>query len=266
MLLRKTMMKNFYAKTVSPSVAKMHVVGKIDKERVKNGLQNLAVNWKAFDVEIPEIPQPELARESKIYFVDVPGAKQSVINIGHASVPHSAEEFYPATVMNYKLGGSFNGIVNMILREEKGFTYGARTYFQAGKNYGYFVAAASVRSTATEESVQIFKDEIEKYRDGIAEEDLDFTKNALIKSNVRSFETLGALHDMLTEISAYNLPFDYVKQQEEFIKSLTAEQHKELAQELIQPENMYFVVVGDAATQLEPLKNIGLVEPVLVEL
>ncbi len=259
-------LKEFYNRTFSPSVARIHVVGKISKYRVKEGLQSLSENWKPFDVEIPKFAAAELPEESKIYFVDVPGAKQSVINIGHPSISRTSTDFKPANVMNYQLGGSFNGIVNMILREEKGYTYGARTSFQGGKNFGYFSASASVRSSATEESVQIFKDEIEKYQNRISAEGLDFTKNALIKSNARGFETLSALHSMLTEISAYNLPFDYVKGEEEFIKSLTAEEHQQLAQKLIQPDNMYYVIVGDAETQLDALKNVGLGDPVLVKM
>ncbi|MBN1819180.1 MAG: insulinase family protein, partial [Prolixibacteraceae bacterium] len=222
-------LKEFYSKSFSPSVARMHVVGKINKDRVMTALTDLSASWSPFDVEMPEIAVPEAPENSKIYFVDVPGAKQSVINIGCYSLPESDDDFYPATVMNYKLGGSFNGIVNMILREEKGFTYGARTGFSGGKNYGTFSASSSVRSGATQESVQIFKDEMEKYLQGIDDEGLQFTKDALIKSNARAFETIGALHSMLTNISAYGLPFDYVKKEEAFVKGLTPEQHKELA-------------------------------------
>src|SRR5690554_8045390 len=87
--------------------------------------------------------------------------------------------------MNYKLGGSFSGNVNLILREEKGYTYGARTNFHGGKNYGSFIASSSVRTNTTGESVAIFRDEITKYKEGISEDDLAFTKNALIKSNAR---------------------------------------------------------------------------------
>ena len=259
-------LKDFYAKSISPSVAKMHVVGQLNQDRVMAGLERLSSSWEPFDVMFPEVKAPEVPQKSAIYFVDVPGAKQSVINIGHSSISRTSDDFEPATVMNYKLGGDFNGIVNMILREEKGYTYGARTNFSGGKNYGTFQASSSVRTTATQESVQIFKDEIEKYRNGISDEDLQFTKDALIKSNARGFETLGALHYMLTNISSYNLPFDYVKREEAFIKSLTPETHKELAQRLLKPDQMYYVVVGDAETQLKPLKNIGLGEPVLMKL
>ena len=259
-------LKDFYAKTISPSVAKIHVVGQLDKDRVMAGLANLSADWEAFDVTFPEINKPAAPEKSTIYFVDVPGAKQSVINIGQAAIPRTSEDFEKATVINYKLGGSFNGNVNLILREEKGYTYGAITYFTGGKDYGTFEASSSVRTTATEESVQIFKDEIEKYRQGISDEDLQFTKDALIKSNARGFETLGALHSMLTDISAYDLPFDYIKKEEVFIKSLTPEQHTELAQKYLDPDHMYYVVVGDAQTQLQGLKKIGLGDPVLINL
>ena len=257
-------LKAFYNKTFSPSVAKMHIVGKIGKNRVLTGLQGITSNWPEKEVELPTIEMPAPVEKSAIYFVDVPGAKQSVINIGHAAVCRTSDNFYPAVVMNYKLGGSFNGIVNLILREEKGFTYGARSGFSAGKTWGDFVASSSVRSSATQESVQIFKDEIEKYREGISDDDLEFTKNALVKSNARRFETIGALLNMLTTISSYDLPFDYVKNEEETILNMTKESHKKIAQELIQPENMVYVVVGDAATQLSALENVGLGKPILV--
>jgi zinc protease len=259
-------LKAFYEKSFSPSVAKMHIVGKIEKDRVLKGLESLSANWKAIDVEIPAIAVPELPKKSAIYFVDVPGAKQSVIMIGNYAIPRSSDNYYPATVMNYKLGGSFNGILFMILREEKGFTYGAYSGFSVGKTYGTFTASSSVRSSAPEESVQIFKDEIEKYRQGIADEDLEFTKNVLIKSNARSFETLGALHEMLTSISSYNLPFDYIKKEEAIVKSMTTESHKALAQKFLQSDNMYYIVVGDAATQLSALEKIGLGKPILIKL
>ena len=89
---------------------------------------------------IPEIKVPGATCKIQIYFVDVPGAKQSVISIGAPSIPRTDPDFYPATVANYKLGGSFNGVFNLILREEKGFTYGARSSFSGAKNYGSFIA------------------------------------------------------------------------------------------------------------------------------
>ncbi|HSG67924.1 MAG TPA: hypothetical protein VK994_04405, partial [Bacteroidales bacterium] len=142
--------------------------------------------------------------------------------------------------------------------------YGARTSFVGSFVPGYFIASSNVRSTATEESVQIFKDLMQSYREGISDDELEFTKNALVKSNAREFETLRSLIGMLENISMYDLPFDYVKGEEETVINMDLDQHKELAQKYIDPSKMYYVVVGDAATQMEPLANLGFGEPVLV--
>ena len=157
--------------------------------------------------------------------------------------------------MNYKLGGSFSGNVNLILREEKGYTYGARTEFSGTKIPGTFTASSSVRTNTTYESVKIFKDEIAKYKQGISQEDLDFTKNALIKSNARNFETHSSLLGMLQNISAYDLPKDYIAGEEKIISEMTLEQHKELANKFLDETKMGYFVVGDAATQFDRFKD-----------
>jgi len=258
-------LKDYYQKYIIPSAARLIVAGDIDKDRVLAAFAGIEAEWEPGDIESPEIFIPENPAKSKIYFIDFPGAKQSVIQIGNIAVPRSDPDYYPATVVNYKLGGSFNGVVNLILREEKGFTYGARTGFSGGKYSGEFSASSSVRTTATLESVQIFKEEMEKYREGISIEDLNFTRDALLKSNARGFETLGSLLGMLNNISSYNLPFDYIKQEEKFVKNLSIEQHNELVRKLIDPSRMYYVIAGDAETQMEGLKKVGFGDPVLIK-
>ncbi len=256
-------LKNFYASNFSPSVASFHIAGNIKKEKVIASLQDLSEKWPAKEVNFPKYTYPEPLSTSKVIFVDVPGAKQSVINIGCLGLDKSDPDYYPATVMNYKLGGAFNGWVNMILREEKGYTYGARTNFSGSYVPGTFMASSSVRSSATNESVLIFKDLMEKYRAGITDEDLQFTKNALIKSNARDFETLRALIGMLEDMSMYDLPKDYVKNEQDIVRNMTLEQHKELADKYINPNAMYYVIAGDAATQMSSLKDLGFGDPVL---
>lgn len=261
--ITKDDLKQYYSKIFSPSSASFNIVGKIDKKTVLNSIKHLSDNWKPFNVVLPKLEQPALPEKSAIYFVDVPGAKQSVIYIGNYSIPRLSPDFYAATVMNYKLGGSFNGILNLILREEKGFTYGARSQFSGGKNYGSFVASSQVRSNSTLESVEIFKNEMEKYTKGISDEDLKFTKDALVKSNALNFETNLALLNMLESISQYNLPFDYVKKQEEVVKNMTSESFRDIAGKYLKTNNMYYIVVGDAKTQLAGLEKAGLGKPVL---
>jgi zinc protease len=258
-------LKEYYSKYLSPSIAKILLVGDVDQIRAQNALAALNQKWQAKEVVIPDIKVPGPPAKSQIYFVDVPGAKQSVISIGTPSIPRSDPDFYPATVANYKLGGSFNGVFNMILREEKGFTYGARSGFSGAKNYGAFTASSMVRTNSTLESVTIFKTEMEKYRTNVPQEYIDFTKSSLLKGNALRFETLGSLLGMLNTMSSYNLPADYVKKEEAFVRGLTVEKELELARKYIDPSKMYYVVVGDATTQLKPLEKVGLGKPVLVK-
>jgi zinc protease len=258
-------LKAFYEKNFSPSITHVGIVGNISKQDAVNTFKSLEEKWAAKDITFPEFELPASLEKPIVYFVDFPGARQSVINIGNLAMPATDPDYYPAYVMNYKLGGSFNGFVNLVLREEKGYTYGARTGFSGYLTPGTFTASSQVQSQATLESVQIFRDLMLKYREGIAPEDMKFTKDALVKSNARNFETLGALLGILNNIATYNRPDDYIKQREEFVKNLTPEAHRELAQKLIDPDQMIYLVVGDAATQMKSLEKLGLGEVILIE-
>lgn len=258
-------LKEFYNSYFVSNLTAITIVGDINYDKAVSIFKSLEYKWKNKDVELKEFPLPQKKQTAEIYFVDFPDAKQSVIRIGNLSMKYNDPDYYPATVMNYKLGGSFSGNVNLILREEKGYTYGARTSFNGSLYPGYFVASSSVSSNATLESVQIFIDEMKKYQSGIPDSDLEFTKNSLIRSNARAFETLGALRGMLNNIATYNLPFDYVKQREDIVRNFTQEELRTLAQKYIQPEKMTYLIIGDAKTQLEPLKQLGLGTPILLD-
>jgi zinc protease len=258
-------LKAFYERNFSPSVSYVTIVGDIAQSDAVAMFKALEAIWGAKEIDFPEYPAPAPPAKSAVYFVDTPGARQSVINIGCPALSAKDPDYYPATVMNYKLGGSFNGFVNLVLREEKGYTYGARTGFSGYTDTGIFSASSQVQGTATRESVEIFRDLMRKYREGIAEEDLAFTKSALIKANALGFETLGSLMSMLNDIALYGYPDDYVKRQEAFVKALTLDKHKELARKYIDPGKMIYVVVGDAATQMKPLAELGLGKPVPVK-
>lgn len=257
-------LKNYYDKYFSASVASIAVTGNVtENEAVK--LFSSLNTWENKKVTIPEFAIPSMPEKPAVYFIDIPNAKQSELRIGHIGLAYSDPDFHKATVMNYKLGGSFSGIVNLILREEKGYTYGARTNFTGANLPGVFIGSTSVQSNATFESSKIYYDEFNKYRNGISQEYLDFTKNALVKSNALRFETLGALRGMLTTIANYDLPYDYIKTEESQIINMTLDEHKKLAQKYIQPDKMIYLIVGDAQTQLEPLKDLGFGEPVLLD-
>jgi len=128
----------------------------------------------------------------------------------------------------------------------------------------YFVTTG-VRSNSTEEALLTIKDILLDYRMTISKEDLDFSKNMELKSNARKFETLGALRGMISNIATYDLPFDYIKDQEDVVRNMTVESHNALTKKYIRPDEMIYLVVGDAATQLEGMKSLGFGDPILLD-
>jgi zinc protease len=258
-------LKSFYENNFSPSITKIHIAGNISEEQALAALKQLEAEWKAKDVTMNKYPVPPNPPKSQIYFVDIPGSRQSVINIGYLALSRDDPDYVKADFINYRLGGAFTSILNQILREEKGFTYGASSYFQEMKIKAPFVASTSVRSDATFETVKIFREEMEKYRKGVSENDLQFIKNCMIRSNALRFETNGSLVGMLSTMSKYGLPDDYIKKDEDIMKNITLEEEKAIAEKYIVPDKMYYVVVGDAKTQMKPLEKIGFGKPLLVK-
>ncbi len=255
----------FYEKALSPSVTEFMIVGDIDQSTVEKALDGLGKKWAAKQVILPDPVFPPAAEKGSVHFVDVPGAKQSVIRIGYLALPRNHEDFYKAETANFMLGGGASARLFMVLREEKGFTYGAYSTFNGREKYGVFLAYASVRSDATFESVKLFRDIMLEYRNGITPEIADFTKGSLLKANALRFETNEALLDMLRTMKINGLPEDYIKQEETYLRSLTTDQVNATIQKYIDPSKMYYVIVGDAATQFNALEKLGFGKPVLAK-
>jgi zinc protease len=259
-------LKTFYAKNISPSVARMHVVGARDKNAITKPLSNLSKKWASKTVVIPDYKTPSAPAKSVVYFYDMPDAKQSVIRFGYPALAQTDKDFYPASVMNYILGGGgFASQLTQQLREGKGYTYGINSNFSGTRSPGAFTIASGVRTNVTLESAQLVKDILQSYGKNFSASDLETTKSFLIKSNARAFETAGAKLNMLENISKYGWKYDYVKEREQIVKAMTVEQIKDLSNKYLNAGKMYLLVVGDAKTQLPRLKDLGFGEPILIQ-
>jgi zinc protease len=258
-------LKAYYENNLSPSIASMHIVGDIKQNKVVSSLNSLNEKWASKPVEFPDYQLAEQPTTSKIYFYDVPDAKQSELRIGYLALAETDEDYYPAVVMNYILGGGgFASQLTQELREGKGYTYGIRSGFSGSDIKGPFSVSTSVRTNVTFESVELIKKILGDYPKVFNEQDLETTKGYLLKSNARAFETLGAKLGLLTDISAYGLPYDYVKQREEIVKAMTVARIQELASQYVNPNKMVYVVVGDAKTQMARLSALGFGNPILL--
>ncbi len=258
-------LKNYYNKNISPSVSKFHVVGDITQSAVSKSISVINDSWEVKEVVFPELPTAIAPSTSKVYFYDVPGAKQSVLRFGYPALAVTDKDYYPATIMNYRLGGgSFASQLTQQLREGKGYTYGIRSRF-SGSNYkGPFTISSGVRSNVTYESAALVKKILEEYGKNYNENDLEVTKGFMIKSNARAFETLGSKLNMLNNISNYGFDDDYAKQREDIVKAMTVDEIKTLSNKYLNTDKMVWLVVGDAKTQLDKLEGLGFGKPILL--
>ncbi len=254
----------FHERTLVPGVASFHVVGAINEAEVLASLEGIAARWEHGELAFPRPPSWSADRAG-LYFVDVPGAAQSVLMVGYLALAEPDAEFYPATVMNFRLGGGgFASDLTQELREGKGYTYGIGSRFAGTDLPGPFLISSSVRSNITFEALDLIKGIVDNYGPSFDAEDLEATQGFLLRANARAFEATSAKLGILSDMSAYNFPADYVLQREDIVREMDVGSIRVLAEKYLDSADMVWLVVGDAATQLERLSALGFGEPILL--
>ncbi|MGV3538433.1 MAG: M16 family metallopeptidase [Rufibacter sp.] len=258
-------LKNYYHKNFSPSVASFQIAGNIKQADVTKALASLEQKWAAKPVQLPTPVTTTAKPTARLYFIDQPDAKQSVIYAGYLAVPVGAQDYALMQAINHKLGSGSASTLFNVLRLQKGYTYGAFSGFSRKPTApGTFFASSSVRTNVTKESLQTIDEILKSYGNTYTEQDLATTKGALLRQTALGYETLGSLVGLLETVSTYNLPTDYLKRDEQAIQGLNYAQAKSMIGNYIDPNKVVYVVVGDAKTQLEGLKDLGLGEPVVL--
>jgi zinc protease len=258
-------LREYHRRALAPGVAALHVTGDVAQAEVVAALDRLSSEWSGEGPSAPAAPAWDPDRAG-LYFVDVPDASQSVLNIGYLALAETDEDFYPATVMNFRLGGGgFASELTQVLREQRGYTYGIRSGFDGTGLPGPFQIASSVRSNVTYEALDAIKAIVESHGRDFDATDLDATRSFLLRANARSFETAGAKLGILGNMSAYGFPADYVLQREGVVREMTVQEIQALARRYLDTGAMAWLVVGDAATQLPRLRALGLGEPTMLD-
>ncbi|MCP5357340.1 MAG: insulinase family protein [Pseudomonadales bacterium] len=235
------------------------VVGDVEQQPILDGLDFLN-QLPVAGLTLREQPTPPDIETNTLYVVDKPGIAQAEIRVGYLTdMPYDATgEYYRSQLMNYVLGSAFSSRINLNLREDKGYTYGARSFFSSTEIPGPFTASASVRMDSTADSVVQFVNEIVNYRDnGITDEELQFTRSAIGQSDALNYETPGQKAGFLGRMLRYDLPADFVKQQSAIINSISKDEIDALARERLPFERMSLLVVGDMSVVGESLAALG---------
>ena len=248
--------KAFY-KNLSPNIANFHVVGSVDKGKVTKALSSLNSNWNGATVALPEQSIPDTDIAGNLYFIDVPNAKQSVLYIGNIALSANDADAKKLDFANEILGGGSSGRLFQTLRIGKGYTYGAYSRVPNRMDKAAFSISSSVRANATLPSLEIIRDMVQNYGSGFTEEDVSLTKNKVIKANTRAFESFGAKLGLLSNISKYGKPLNYVDKEQELLNTMTLDDFKSIINTYIDEKKMVYLVVGDKATQFSEVQKLG---------
>ena len=253
--------KTFYQTHIVPGQATFDFVGGYEKKEVMKFLQPLARTWTTGGASQERLNLNFMAPQAKVYFVDYPGAKQSYILLGCPAMPKASNDYYPAKMVNQLLGASSNALLFDVLRLQHGYTYGAYSFFDCGKYANEFRATSSVQAAYTLEAMQLFKSCISTYGEQFTEQSLVKTKDAMFKENAAAFEMPDARLDLLSEMTE-----EEMKRQEQLLKRMTLPEAKACIRNWLDYDRMFFVVVGDAASQLDRIRKSGLGEVKVVDL
>ncbi|MES2773704.1 MAG: pitrilysin family protein [Bacteroidota bacterium] len=250
-------LKAYYNNYFSPSVASFHVAGSIGKERVNNALTALAKDWKAKPVSLPAYKIPAQSNSGTVFFIDVPGSKQSVLYVGKLGLSTANPNSDKLEFANEVLGSGSSGKLTQVLRIGKGYTYGASSQLVKAKEIAPFSAVTSVRANATLASLQIIKDMLSDYEKSFGDAEVSITKNKVQKKNTLLYESLGAKLAMLGEISKYNKSLKYLEDKQQQLVGMQLADFKSIIREQLNEADMIYLVVGDKATQWEEVKKLG---------
>ena len=191
--------------------------------------------------------------------VDKPGAPQTQLRVASIGVPRSTPDYEALRVMNETLGGLFSSRINLNLREEHGYTYGADSQFVFRRSAGPFLVASGVRTDVTAPAVgEIFK-EIQRMRQSpMTAEELAMAKDSLVRSLPSDFQTSSNVTASTANIYVFDLGLDYFSKYPARLSAVTIEQAKAAAEKYLVPEKMVVVAVGDRAKIQPTLQKLNL--------
>jgi zinc protease len=205
------------------------------------------------------LPQAPAVPERKILLVDKPGSPQTALLAFGVGLPRNSADYPAVTVMNTMLGGLFSSRINMNLREEHGYTYGAFSFFRFYRGTGPFIAGAQVRSDVTAPAAeQLFKELDGIHTKPLTDAELRLAKDSIIRSLPGSFESADSVNGQLADLWTFNLPLDYYTKLPAQIEGVTSADAQAAAAKYIHPENLLVIAVGDKAKIESGLKDLKL--------
>jgi zinc protease len=257
----------FHQAWFKPNHATLVVVGATSMAEIRPKLERLFAGWKPGEVPAKNIATVSGQPRPVVYLVDRPGSLQSLVIAGHVAPPKANPEEVTIEALNRVLGGDFGSRVNMNLREDKHWSYGAYTFFRDARGQRPFVAYAPVQTDKTKEAVIELDKELRGIVKGrpIEPAELSRAQASLTLTLPGSWETMSALAGSIGDIVTYGLDDRYYDTFAEKVRGQTVEGVTTVAGEVLHPDQLVWVVVGDRA-KIEPgLRELKLGEIRLID-
>jgi predicted Zn-dependent peptidase len=230
-----------------PGGAHLVVAGSIDPEAVMRAAQMRLGDWRGAGPGHREFI-PSAAGGRRVVIVDRPGSVQSELRMGHLGIERSSPRYFPAVVLGALLGGVFGSRLNMRLREELGYTYGARAGFDPRRAVGPFSAAAAVQTEVTADAMREMLAQLERVREAAPEmAELREVRDFLVGVFPLRFETTGGVAVAMEPLAVYGLPDDYWQTYRANLEAVGPEEVLAAARDLVHPDELLMLTVGDAS-------------------
>ena len=251
--------QDFYNNNLTSQNARIVVVGDVKENEILPQLSFLN-KLPNKNIKYANPAKAAVIDKTKIYLVDVPKAAQTEFRVGTPTnlLYDATGEFYKLGLVNYSIGGDFNSRLNLNLRENKGWTYGARSSFSGNEYSGDYTFSSGIRADATDSAlVEVIK-EIKNYAaTGITEAELAFMKMAIGQRDALAYETGGQKAGFVGRILQYNLPANFVTTQSDILKNMKKAELDALAKKWLDINKMNILLVGDKAKILPGLQKMG---------
>ena len=256
--------RDFHASRYAPGVADLVVAGGFEPDEALAAIERHLGAWTGSGPGHRTI-EPRQRGERRVVVVDRPGSVQSELRVGHLGIDRHDERYFAAMVMAALLGGVFGSRLNKRLREELGYTYGARCAFDPRRAVGPFTATAAVQTEVTADAVRELLGQLEGIRDAPpAEDELREVRDFLVGVFPLRFESTAGIAAAIEPLAVYGLPDDWWHAYRSRLEAVTTGNVQAVARELIRPDDALILVVGDASKVAEELRaaDLGPVEVV----
>ncbi len=258
---------SFYDQWMKPNNATLVVVGDIEMSYLTEKLEDLFGKWKQGEVPQKNIAAVKTPTKNTLYLMDRPESEQSVILAGHLTNPYGEVSEISRETMIKVLGGQFTSRINMNLREDKHWSYGAGGFVWNAKGQRPFMVYAPVQTDKTSESVRELMKEVNQYVGGnpITEEELEKVNTNNILGLPGKWETNGSVAGSINSMVKYDLPDDYYQTYDQKVRNLTLDIVRNTSKAMIHPSELNWFIVGDKAKIMEGLEGIGFTEIVEID-